>query len=89
MRKLLLAIPFMFFAAHASAACTEADIQKKAMEMMTVAQQLGQKNPTAAQEWSVKATKAAQELQTKVTPTDLSPACKMYDDLIADAKKSL
>ncbi|MEN3930076.1 hypothetical protein WJT86_03250 [Microvirga sp. W0021] len=91
MRKFILALPFMFVGAQASAACSSAeDMQAKAMEMMTVVQQLAQKNPTAAQEWSQKTMKAAQDMaDSGIKPDDFDKACKFYDDLIADAKKGL
>ncbi len=91
MRRILFVLPFLLIASQASAACSKPeDVQAKAMEMMTVMQQLAQKNPTAAQAWSEKTMKATQEMQAKgVKPTDFDTACKFYDDLIADAKKGL
>ncbi len=90
MRKLLLAIPFVFLSAQASAACTAEEVQTKAQEMMTTIQQLSAKNPQAAQEWAQKTMKATQDFQASgVKPDDYDAACKFYDDLIADAKKGL
>lgn len=91
MRKYLLAVPFVFASIQASAACSTAqDFQAKATEMMTVAQQLAQKNPQAAQEWSQKTMKAAQDMQAAgIKADDFEKACKFYDELIAEAKKGL
>lgn len=92
MRKLILAASFSLFSAQAFAACSSTeDVQKKATEMLTVVQQLAQKNPQKAQEWSQKTMKATQEMQASgaIKPTDFDKACEFYDTLIEDAKKGL
>lgn len=91
MRKLILAAAFSLISAQAFAACASSDdVQKKAMELATVVQQLAQKNPQKAQEWSQKTMKATQEFQASGTmPTDFNKACAFYDTLIEDAKKGL
>ncbi|MBB4015143.1 hypothetical protein GGR16_000149 [Chelatococcus caeni] len=82
MRKIALALPMLFIAAPALA-CSQQDVQAKAMELSTGLQQLAASNPQAAVDWSKKATDAQAKAQQA---SDMGQVCALYDELIAEMK---
>ncbi len=65
-------------------ACTQDELMKKVNEVTTAVQEAVTKDPSKAQEIMTK----AQEMQTKYQgTTDLTEACKAYDELIEFVKK--
>ncbi len=70
-------------AAMPALACTPQDVQAKATQLMTEAQQLAMRNPQAAADWSKRASEAQARAQQA---TDLPQICKLYDEVLADLR---
>lgn len=77
--KTYLLTAALIFAATPSFACTAEDLTAKATEISQKMQELAARDPQKAAAVSEKMTAAQTE-----AATDLSGACKVYDDMLAE-----
>lgn len=83
LRRSLMAFVLIGAAAPAFAACTEADLQTKTLQLNDIVKALSAKNPPSAAGWKKKQIDADRVAQST---TDLDTICAAYDKTIAEAK---
>lgn len=82
MKRTLIALTVLAFSAAGAMACSPEDLQAKATELSTKLQDLVAKDPVKAGEVGQRL--GALQTGDVATIDDLEPACKLYDDMLAE-----